>query len=442
MSFEEPTPEERPFVDAILADLDDDGPRLVYADWLTEQGDPRGEFIHVQCRLDSLPMDDPAYVELESRERVLLKQNRAKWIKPLPKIKQASWGTYSAFRPGRQHFRRGLVEYFTFSKPKAFVDNQALFEQWPIRHVTFLELSRKVAEIVPQSDAAAKLRGFWPPQRLLEAFPEFEINAERFPNLEELALVENSIGSDALHAILEGFEGGRLRALDLHFNDISDAGVDHLLAWSGLSELRSLNLGLNSTPAIADGILRLVRSKRIANLHVLDLWSNDLGTEHAVAIADSKSTSRLVELSFNRNEIGDEGLAVLAGSKSLKSLRSLNLGHCGITDRGMVALAESPESASLANLSLVSNAIGDEGLRAMAESPHLANLRIVDLSDQRHGPGITPAGLRALAESPHLERIEFLNLGDAEFDDATLKALKKRFKKAFTDNPYAEPWLK
>jgi uncharacterized protein (TIGR02996 family) len=29
---------------AVLASPDDDTPRLVYADWLEERGDPRGEF--------------------------------------------------------------------------------------------------------------------------------------------------------------------------------------------------------------------------------------------------------------------------------------------------------------------------------------------------------------------------------------------------------------
>jgi uncharacterized protein (TIGR02996 family) len=55
------------FLKAILADTDgDDGPRLVYADWLDEHGDPRGEFIRVQCELARLgppsvpaPSDEP-----------------------------------------------------------------------------------------------------------------------------------------------------------------------------------------------------------------------------------------------------------------------------------------------------------------------------------------------------------------------------------------------
>jgi len=44
------TDDHRPFIDTILERPDDDGPRLVYADWLEERGDPRGEFIRLQIR--------------------------------------------------------------------------------------------------------------------------------------------------------------------------------------------------------------------------------------------------------------------------------------------------------------------------------------------------------------------------------------------------------
>ena len=36
------------FLAEIFSSLDDDGPRRVYANWLLEQGGPRGEFILLQ----------------------------------------------------------------------------------------------------------------------------------------------------------------------------------------------------------------------------------------------------------------------------------------------------------------------------------------------------------------------------------------------------------
>jgi uncharacterized protein (TIGR02996 family) len=40
---------------AVVANPDDDAPRLVYADWLDEHGDPdRAEFIRIQIELHHL----------------------------------------------------------------------------------------------------------------------------------------------------------------------------------------------------------------------------------------------------------------------------------------------------------------------------------------------------------------------------------------------------
>lgn len=45
------------FLVAIRASPDDDAPRLVYADWLEERGDVRGEFIAIQCALVGMAED-------------------------------------------------------------------------------------------------------------------------------------------------------------------------------------------------------------------------------------------------------------------------------------------------------------------------------------------------------------------------------------------------
>jgi uncharacterized protein (TIGR02996 family) len=46
------------FLEAIRQNPDDDTPRLVYADWLEERDDPRGEFIRIQCQLANMTPDD------------------------------------------------------------------------------------------------------------------------------------------------------------------------------------------------------------------------------------------------------------------------------------------------------------------------------------------------------------------------------------------------
>jgi uncharacterized protein (TIGR02996 family) len=72
-------PGARPFLDAIRAAPDDDAPRLVYADWLEENGPPeRAEFIRIQCELAR--RESPA---LRRRETELLAAHHDAFAGPL-----------------------------------------------------------------------------------------------------------------------------------------------------------------------------------------------------------------------------------------------------------------------------------------------------------------------------------------------------------------------
>lgn len=61
------------FLDAIRAQPADDGPRLLFADWLDERGDPWGEFIRVQCALASSSLSASDRKRLADREEFHLK---------------------------------------------------------------------------------------------------------------------------------------------------------------------------------------------------------------------------------------------------------------------------------------------------------------------------------------------------------------------------------
>jgi uncharacterized protein (TIGR02996 family) len=64
---------EEAFLQAIIENSDDDAPRLIYADWLDENGQPdRAEFIRIECQLAKLHQDDSRWQELEARKEQLL----------------------------------------------------------------------------------------------------------------------------------------------------------------------------------------------------------------------------------------------------------------------------------------------------------------------------------------------------------------------------------
>lgn len=81
----------------IYAHPADDGPRLVYADLLSENGDPRGEFILLQVERERTGMP------VSAREQELLKKHGKAWLGDLAPV--LSWGKgYSSTT-----FRRGFV---------------------------------------------------------------------------------------------------------------------------------------------------------------------------------------------------------------------------------------------------------------------------------------------------------------------------------------------
>lgn len=70
------------FLAAVAADPDDDLPRLVFADWCEENGDPaRAEFIRLQCALARQPVPD---TDLRLRSYDLLDANEHRWLDGVP----------------------------------------------------------------------------------------------------------------------------------------------------------------------------------------------------------------------------------------------------------------------------------------------------------------------------------------------------------------------
>src|SRR5262249_41526497 len=112
------------FLRAVLEDPDNDSTRLVYADWLEERGDMRGEFIRVQCALRRLARDDPGRLPLRQREQALLTDEN--W---------SLWG--GAFRPYAYswEFRGGLVEKLWISATRLREHAATLFQMAPVRCV-------------------------------------------------------------------------------------------------------------------------------------------------------------------------------------------------------------------------------------------------------------------------------------------------------------------
>lgn len=99
------------FLKQITAKIDDDDTRLVFSDYLEEQGKfERAEFIRVQVERARLSPWDAAQIGLKIREQELLNEHGEKWLKEMPEIPGVRW----------EGFRRGIVAEVAFANFEAF----------------------------------------------------------------------------------------------------------------------------------------------------------------------------------------------------------------------------------------------------------------------------------------------------------------------------------
>src|SRR5262249_34445654 len=105
----------------------DDAPRLVYSDWLEDNGDPvRAEYVRLACRLARMDWREPGHHELEEWAHKVEWDNRERWLAACP----------AELKPWRQlRYRRGFVEEAVPSPAELLRHGQTLLDAFPIRRV-------------------------------------------------------------------------------------------------------------------------------------------------------------------------------------------------------------------------------------------------------------------------------------------------------------------
>jgi uncharacterized protein (TIGR02996 family) len=366
-----PPDDERAFFDPIRDAPNDDGPRLVYADWLDEHGQPdRAEFVRVQCALDRLPDDDPRRADVRERERRLQEAHENRWAAELaPLVTQ--WA-----------FRRGVIDSVSVDAAQFLASGAAIFDLAPVRKVRFLDVGEQLAALV-QSPLLRHVR--------------------------ELDLSNNTLGDQGPMVLARSPYLGRLDALDLGFTDLGDAGLKYLADSPALGGLRSLRL--NDNPGLGPaGVRAVAESAHQGELADLDLSGNGLSDAVLRPLLDGPPGRRLARLVLQGNRLGNDGTAALVRSlvftrmaerDGMIDLRRVEMGPAGAR-----ALADCPALRAVDSLDLEGNVLGDAGLAALAASPYLTHLRVLSLRENR----ITDDGVRALARSPAMATLRVLDL--------------------------------
>lgn len=312
---------------AISADPDERSGYEVYADWLAERGDPRGEFIQVQLALELA--EDPA---LRERERELLKAHEADWLGHLDWLVRV-----------RARWRRGFVERIEVLT--AYQSTEPA-QAWTL----LAELPSLIA--VREAELGVGLSHHGRPP-------------------DDISLLE----------ALRDHPAATLRT-------ILFSAFDDQLAWTHIGDISIANAALANIEAmtvtagrITLGAIDLPRLRRLA------LICGGLNAHVPASIATARWPA-LEELTvyFGREEYGGDctlasALPLLAGN-NLPRVTSLGLANSEFGDGLAQAIPDAAILPRLRRLDLSLGTMGDEGGRALlAHADRLAHLEVLDLGE-------------------------------------------------------------
>lgn len=270
---------EEAFIQAIRAAWFDDAPRLIYADWLEEQGKAdRAEFIRIQCRLRRVPDSDPDKAALNHRAEELLRDHWEEWVGPLRDIVGPRRDQYGAMWMS-EIYQPLALRLFS----RGFVCNLTLDAEDYLRH------ARSLRSLTPLHSLTL-WRGGRCARRLAEEPTLPGLHSLGFFGYYDAPLMAGDMAALAASPYLQG-----LSALHLSWNSLGDEGIEALVQAPWLAGVSYLNLTENG---FSDrGAHAIAKSPSLSNLHTLVLDRNYLSPEAVAALANSpklRGLSRLV----------------------------------------------------------------------------------------------------------------------------------------------------
>ncbi|MBL9038847.1 MAG: TIGR02996 domain-containing protein [Archangium sp.] len=337
--------------EAIFARPDDDAPRLVYADWLTERGDPRGELIALQCAraraeattrevragaLGLQPRDSDDLAEATAtREAELLALHGETWLAGVPR---------SAVQV---RFARGFIHELTVLDARTMAPLDALFAREPIERLRFASGCGVDLGKLRAAPWLSRVRHL-----------AFSSDPGSFPFFDGRSLT----------AFLPGRELRALTELELSGQRVGDLGAAMLAggAVATAPALKRLTIASDVLTPFAGQALASTRF--LGKLAALALPDNQLRAEGVDALLRARSPGRLEILVLDGNHLGDDGARIIASEAKLRTLKHLSLARNRIGPAGAQALLTSPTLRGLETLELAGNPIGAKAKARLASA--------------------------------------------------------------------------
>jgi len=452
---------------ALLAEIrarpDDDGPRLVFADALSDRGDPWGELIVAGCELARLARNGAIDAErrrgLDERCRELRQQ---RW-------RERSWKFDAALDRGfcasveAASNEMATVEGYEFAvlrEVRLWGDSTALtaLADWPslgqldrlvfrgnverhyrslflsaeaqaIRAAAFARIGERVRpssiELLNIEYQDDELRRFarTPLRATLRRFaverhPRAAIELD-WPALEALALVDLRLtGEDLAHALRRPALDS-LAALDVSSNVFGDLGLQAILDRE-LPNLRTLRM--RRVFLHPDAVRALARSSLTGRLEALSIGDDHADPTSRALCMLVEAGRQLVDLEIDHPSLSSEDTADIV--RRLRGpLRKLRLRGGGDGLAMVRALLRNPASRGLRRLDLAGQPIGHAAVALLARA-ELPALEWLDLSNCR----LDQESAHALAYSPTLpSRIALRLYGNARGPESITGPLLARF---------------
>ncbi|MGV3620497.1 MAG: TIGR02996 domain-containing protein [Archangium sp.] len=375
---------------AVLSSPDDLDARLVYADALTEEGDPRGEFISLQCKRALERLRGKALSAAKAREAELLLAHSEEWFGPLEKWLRER----DSYAVGHVKVERGFVVAckLLLRDPD---DLEVLFKKAPLLE----SLSLRGHEHGPFTPLQ-QLRHLELGRATSEPVLDFISSGARFDRLTHLALETRGL-REARLAHLTSLEtltcDVNLKALtlppSLTYLTVAQgsAALLQALQSSPLPGLRKLVLGKQRvTPPMAQALL--MHAPKLERL-VLDWATFEPGQ---LAVLLRAPWPRLKALDVSSAALGPDAATLLSGLRA-PVLESLDLTNTRMKDDAVATLLRSPLLSSLRELSLRANKISAAALAPVLSGNH--QLRLLNLKKTAVTPGELARLQKALPET-------------------------------------------
>ena len=314
----------------VLAHPDEDAPRMILADWLTERGDPRGELIAVQCALARPLVRDKAQ-ELAKRELDLLREHGAAWIREhgLDPDRVTAARRHDAVERARGAtlmFHRGFPDELKTSAVDYVAASDAL-ARTPLRRLVVTDATAEQATALAGATpigslAALRLRDCSLPPAALTVLATSGLAAP----VSELAFHRCDLEN------LAALAAAPLPALRrLEFDECRAGHLDRLASAAWLPTLYALRVIETHAP---NQLRQLLTSRRWRSLGVLHLRVR-LPDGDVAVIASSQIAHKLVELEIPHYYVGPATVEAFTRSTRLGRLQRLILrGYGGAADLG------------------------------------------------------------------------------------------------------------